>query len=121
MSDKKKKAKSWEEIDENSQQKLIELRALEKEYKEKSGYNKWFQYFTTGSIIYSFLYYNLIFKKQQNKFSFVSLVSLFLPLGAFSFILTETLFDKESFLKYYQTHIELNRMIKKISKSSEYK
>ena len=121
MSDKKKKAKSWEEIDEESQKKLIELRTLEKEYKDKSGYNKWFKYFTSGSLIYAFLYYNLLFKKQQNKFSFISLASLFIPLGALSFVLTKTLFDKESFLKYYQTHLELNRVIKKISKSSEYK
>lgn len=121
MSEKKKKAKSWEDIDQESQEKLLELRALEKEYKEKSGYNKWFNYFTGGSLLYAVIYYKLIFKKQADKLSMKSIMSLFIPLGAYSFVLTKFLFDKDAFLKYYQTHIELNRVIKKITKSSEYK
>jgi hypothetical protein len=121
MSDKKKKVKNWEDIDEECQQELLQLRALEKDYKDKSGYNTWFKYFTSGSIIYAFIYYNLIFKKQSNKLSIKSLLYLIIPLSSYSFLLTKLYFDKESFLKYYQTHLELNRSIKKISKSSEYK
>ncbi len=121
MTEKKKKAKTWEEIDQESQETLVQLRALEKEYKEKSGYNKWFKYFTAGSIIYAVFYYNIIFKKQSDKLTLKSILSLFVPVGTYSFVLTKFLFDKEAFLKYYQTHIELNRTIKKISKSSEYK
>jgi hypothetical protein len=120
MSSKPKKAKKWEDIDDETQLKLIELRKKEKEYKDKSGYNLWLKYFAGGTITYSIIFYNLYFKKKP-EFSFKNGFLLFAPVVIYGFTLMSLLYDKEAFQNYYKTHIELNRVIKKTSQSSEYK
>lgn len=123
MGPNKKKAKTWEDIDDNVKDELLELREKEKMYKEKSGYNKWMKYFATGSLVYSLFYYKIYFKNQTTGqgIKLKSLFYLFAPICLYGFCLLKIFYDKEAFRNYYLTHIELNRVIKKTSQSSHYK
>jgi hypothetical protein len=58
---KKNKARTWEDIDENTQEKLIELRQKENELLEKSGYRKWRKYFLTGYGLYALTYFLVLY------------------------------------------------------------
>jgi hypothetical protein len=120
MSSKKDKARSWEEIDKETQNKLLELRKREKELLEKSGYIQWRKMFVRGYGLYAITYYLLFIYKNQ-ALTTKSVGFLFLPAFPFAYILMYKYFDPESYKQYYLNHIELNRVIKKTSKSSEYK
>lgn len=118
----KKKAKTWEDIDPSIQEEIQELRKKEVEYKEKSGYIKWIKYFSIGSITYSFLYYQLYFKRKTPLILNVSVFfQLFSPIVLYGYTMMKILYDKDSFKEYYLTHLELNRVIKKSSQSQHYK
>lgn len=121
MSNKARKAKTWEEIDENVKGKLLELRKREIELKQQSGYTKWLNYFIKGSLSYSALYYFFYFRKQNYSFTPKTLSVLFIPICLYGFTLMKLFYDKEKFKEYYMNHLELNRLIKKTSQSSEYK
>lgn len=122
MGPNSKKARSWDDIDETVQDKLLTLRAKEKELKDRSGYNKWLSNFSIGSLVYAFAYYNIYFRKQINKqLNIKVLFQLGIPIVMLGYGLMKVYYDKEIFKQYYDTHLELNRLIKKTSKSSEYK
>jgi len=123
MGPNKKKAKTWEEIDDNLKEELLELREKEKMYKEQSGYNTWIKYFATGSLVYSLFYYKVYLKNQSanQNIRLKSLCFLFAPICLYGFGLLKVVFNKEAFRNYYLTHIELNRVIKKTSQSNHYK
>jgi len=120
MSNKSRKAKVWEEVDDNIKEKIIELRKNEVEYKERSGYIKWVKFFCTGTAVYSLFFYNFYLKKYNSlntkTFSFIVI-----PCTIYGFLLVKMFFNPEAFKEYYNTHIELNRLIKKACQSSEYK
>jgi hypothetical protein len=118
----KKKARTWEDIDPAIQDEIQELRKKEIEYKEKSGYNKWFKYFSIGSISYSALYYQFYFKRKSPLVLNVGVFfQLFSPILIYGYTLMKILYDNEAFKEYYLTHLELNRVIKKSSQSQHYK
>jgi hypothetical protein len=116
---KKNKAKSWEEIDCKTREKLIELRILEKEYLDKSGYVRWKKSFAKGYITYALVYYMIYARKHT--ISPKVLTFLFLPAIPYGYLLLKMYFNLDYYKLYYKNHIELNRLIKKTSKSSEYK
>jgi hypothetical protein len=118
----KKKAKTWEEVDPQIKDEIAELRQKEIEYKEKSGYVKWVKYFCVGSVTYSFLYYQIYFKRRSAGVLNLSILfQLFSPIVLYGYGLMKVLYDKDAFKEYYLTHLELNRVIKKTSQSSHYK
>jgi hypothetical protein len=116
----KRKATSWEDIEKETQEKIVLLREKEKQLLEKSGYTKWKKSFVTGYATYAILYY-FIFIFKRTELSKAKLGFLFLPAFPYAYFLMYKYFDVNSYRDYYLNHIELNRVIKKTSKSSEYK
>jgi hypothetical protein len=121
MSHKRRKAKNWEDLDENSKTELSDLRAKEVEFKNKSGYIKWISYFVPGTIFYSFLFYNFYLKKITHPPKIKQLILFVGPILLYGFSLCKAFYDPNAFKEYYDTHIEINRKIKKAFQSSEYK
>ena len=119
MGKNSKKVSTWEDIDVETQNKIIEMRKNEKEYLEKSGYVKWKKYFITGYFSYSVIYYFTYIRKRE--LTKLNISMLFIPAILYANLLLFLYFDLEYYKKYYINHIELNRIIKKTSKSSEYK
>jgi hypothetical protein len=118
---RKRKARSWDEIETSVQEEILSLRKKEIEFKKMSGYPTWIKSFTCFSLAYAFSFYKLYIKKTSQGINYSSLFFLFLPIVSYGFMSMHILFDKEAFRNYYLTHIELNRIIKNTSQSNEYK
>jgi hypothetical protein len=117
---KGKKAQSWEEIDQDTKTNITVLREKEKMLLEKSGYKKWKKLFFLGYCLYASAFFSYIIFKKKN-LNTTNLFVLFFPTFPYGFLLTNLYFDKDAYKEYYLNHLELNRLIKKTSKSSEYK
>jgi hypothetical protein len=116
----KRKARTWEDISEDKRNILCELRQKEKEYLQSSGYKSWKKYFISGSVFYLSIIYLFYIRKQQ-MIGPKSLLVAFGPIFPFGLTLKVMLFDSEKYKNYYDTHIEINRILRETMEKQEYK
>ena len=109
---RRKPKPSYDNLPEEIKEKIQILRNNEKKYLEKSGFTKWKYAFTSSFIFYSgnlYFFYIRKFKEfNMNKAMFFLLLPS-IPLG---FLYYKVFVNIEDYRNYYQTHIELNKMIK---------
>lgn len=115
-----KKATKWDDIEEERRNKLTELRTKELELLEQSGSNKIKQYFYVGYGGYSILLLGFI-RYKKLKLSNTTFAMMVGPIIPYLFCLNRLFGDVEKYKEYFQVRAELNQLIKKSSKSSEYK
>ena len=116
----RRKAKSWEDISEENRKKLSDLRHDEVEYLSLSGYNKWKTYFITGSSVYIIAIY-IFYVRKLTILQPKTLLISFGPIFPYGLILKHLLFDDRMFKKYYETHHQINRLLRETTKKSEIK
>jgi len=115
-----KKASKWEDIEEDRRNKLSELRKKEIELLEQSGSNKINKFFYIGYGSYSIFLLAFI-KLKQKKLNRGALALMIGPIIPYLFCLTKFYGDIDKYKEYFKVRADLNQLIKKSSKSSEYK
>lgn len=115
-----KKSNKWEDIEEERRNDITELRKREVELLESSGSNKIRDYFLIGYGSYSILLLAYI-KLRQKKLNNMTLALMIGPIIPYLYCLTKVFGDIEKYKQYFETRNELNNLIKKTSRSSEYK
>lgn len=115
-----KKASRWEDIEEERRNKLTELRRKELELLEHSGSNKINRYFYTGYGTYS-IFLLAFLKLKKKKLNYATFALMVGPIVPYLFCLTKLFGDVNKYKEYFEVRAELNQLIKKSSKSSEYK
>lgn len=121
---KAKKVAKWEDLNEDTRDKITILRKKEEDLIEQSGYRKIFKgalygcAFFISIVLFKFRYFvqkfNLTNPKNISAF-------ILIPTCSYISFLHYLYFDVNKYREYYQTHIELNRVIKLNVKSSHYK
>jgi len=115
-----KKASKWEDIEEERRNKLIDLRKREINLLEESGSNKIKNFFFSGYASYSILLLALI-KFRNKKLNNKTLALMIGPIAPYLFLLTKVFGNIDKYREYFEVREELNKLLKKSSKSSEYK
>lgn len=115
-----KKSSKWEDIEEDRRNKLTELRTKELNLLEQSGSNKIKQNFYVGYGSYS-VFLLAFLKLKQKKLNNATFALMVGPIIPYLFCLTKLFGNVEKYKEYFQVRAELNQLLKKSSKSSEYK
>ena len=114
------KIKKWEDVDESVREKITQLRHIEKENIDKSGYITWKNTFLKGFFLYSIGLF-LFLRKRYSDIT-LNLMCLYLsPMLPYGLILKNQYFKPDYYKEYYKAHSEINNELYKLkSKNKKY-
>lgn len=107
-----KKIERFSNLSNEMKEKINVLRKKEEDLLDKSGYNKWKREFIFSYLSYSVItFLSLKFYAKIKQFNNIHLMLLFTPSFPLGLFLIKKNVDIPTYKEYYNTHIELNRII----------